>query len=133
MANTIMLIVFALIGIVLLINVFTVFTNIFGGDKRSPAEVEEDNLFHEELRSEINDNVKPHLNSLEGMYNKSETGDITFSAYVLDKVKEKLTPFLEKDEKLVEEEVCKCCSDYEGAECKENFCLEGSGISCGNT
>jgi len=138
MANTIMMGVFALIGLVLLINIFKVFTNIFGGSKPSAVvaevieEVEEENPLRDEIRNEINEKIKPHLNSLEGMYEKSENDAKSFSAYVLDKVKEKLAPLVEKDEKIVEEEICKCCSDYEGADCKENFCLDGSGISCAN-
>ena len=135
MANIIMLVVFALIGLVLLVNIFKVFSNIFGGSNSlniEEEEVEEDNPLRDEIRSEINEKIKPHLNSLEGMYEKSENDAKTFSAYVFDKVKEKLAPLIEKDEKLVEEEVCKCCGDYEGAECKENFCLDGTGISCDN-
>ena len=132
MDKIVLIIVFALIVVVLLMNVFKVFTNIFGVSKSSvkEEELEEENPLRDELRSEIDKNIKPHLNSLEGMYNKSETGDIGFSSYVLGMVKEKLSPFVEKDEKLVEEEICKCCSDYESAECKEDFCLEGTGISC---
>ena len=135
MANIIMLVVFALIGLVLLINIFKVFSNIFGDSNSSNVEeedVEDANPLRDEIRNEINEKVKPHLNSLEGMYEKSENDAKSFSAYVFDKVKEKLSPLIEKDEKLVEEELCKCCGDYEGAECKENFCLDGSGISCGN-
>ncbi len=134
MANIIMWVVFALIGLVLLINIFTVFLNIFGTSKGSNVEeeLEEEDPLREEIRSEINEKVKPHLNSLEGMYEKSENDAQSFSAYVFEKVKGTLAPLMEKDEKLVEEEVCKCCGDYEGAECKENFCLDGSGISCDN-
>jgi hypothetical protein len=132
MEKIIIMIVFALIGLVLLVNIFKVFSNILGGSKPSSVEeeIEEDNPLRDEIRSEINEKIKPHLNSLEGMYEKSGTEDKTFSAYVFEKVKEKLAPLIEKDEKLVEEEVCKCCGDYEGADCKENFCLDGSGISC---
>jgi hypothetical protein len=65
------------------------------------------------------------------MYQKSEETDgISFSSYVLGVVKEKLSPLIERDEKLVEEELFSTCSAYEGADCKENYCLEGSGISC---
>jgi len=134
MAYIIMWVVFALIGLVLLVNIFTVFTNIFGVSKASTVkedvEEEEEDPLRDEIRSEINEKIKPHLNSLEGMYEKSENDAKSFSTYVFEKVKEKLAPLIEKDEKLVEEEVCKCCGDYEGAECKENFCLDGSGISC---
>jgi hypothetical protein len=130
-----MMVIFALIGLVLLINIAKVFSNIFGSSKKvtdSVEEIEEDNPLRDEIRSEINEKIKPHLNSLEGMYEKSGTEDKTFAAYVFEKVKEKLAPLIEKDEKLVEEEVCKCCGEYEGADCKENFCLDGSGISCDN-
>jgi len=130
MANMIMVAVFTLIGLVLLVNLFTVLTNIFRGS--NSFSVEETNPLRDEIRSEINEKVKPHLNSLEGMYEKSESEEKSFSTYVLARVKEKLAPFIEKDEKLVEEEICKCCSDYEGAECKEDFCLDGSGIFCQN-
>jgi len=131
MANIVMQIVFGLIGLVLLLNIFKIFSNIFGSsNSRVKEEKEEENPLRDEIRSEINEKIKPHLNSLEGMYEKSENDAKSFSAYVLGKVKEKLAPLIEKDEKLVEEEVCKCCSDYEGADCKENFCLDGSGISC---
>jgi hypothetical protein len=134
MANIIMWVVFALIGLVLFINIIKVFTNIFRGPdvpvEEDDYDEEELDPVREEIRNEINEKIKPHLNSLEGMYEKSEVEDKSFSAYVFEKVKGKLSPLIEKDEKLVEEEVCKCCADYEGAECKENFCLDGSGISC---
>ena len=132
MDKTIILIVFSLIGLVLLVNIFNVFTNIFGSSNSNSVEEfeEDDNPLRDEIRSEINDQIKPHLNSLEGMYEKSGSEEKSFSAYVFNKVKEKLAPLIEKDKKLVEDEICKCCSDYEGADCKENFCLDGSGISC---
>lgn len=128
MANSVMLVIFSLIGLVLLVNIFKVFTNIFGASK--VKKMKEDNPLRDEIRSEINEKIKPHLNSLEGMYEKSENDFENFSTYVFDKAKVKLAPLMEKDEKLVEEEICKCCGDYDSAECKENFCLEGSGISC---
>ena len=129
------LILFSLIGVVLLVNLFSIFVNIFFGSKASVVEkeeelYEEENPLRDKLRSEIDENIRPHLNSLEGMYIKSETEGSSFSSYVLERVKEKLSPFVEQDEALVEEEICKCCSDYEGAACKEDFCLEGTGISC---
>ncbi len=128
------MILFALLGVLLLINLFSIFVNLFFGGKSSVAKEEElneeENPLRDELRSEIDKKIKPHLNSLEGMYSKSETEGTSFSSYVLERVKEKLSPFVEQDEALVEEEICKCCSDYEGAECKEDFCLEGTGISC---
>ena len=83
-----------------------------------------------DLRTEIDEQVKPHLTSLEGMYNKSNSTATTLGSFVFSIFKDKLSSYVEKDEKMVEEEICKCCSDYEGAECKESFCLEGSGLSC---
>ncbi len=129
--NNIMVFVFAFIGLILFINLIIVVKNLFTGS--SKAVVEEVNPLRDEIRSEINEKIKPHLNSLEGMYTKSESDAESFSAYVVSKVKDKLAPLVAKDEKLVEEEICKCCGDYESADCKENFCLEGSGISCGNS
>jgi hypothetical protein len=64
------------------------------------------------------------------MYEKSASKASTLSAFVFSVFKDKFSTHIEKDEKLVEEEICKCCSEYEGAECKESFCLEGSGLSC---
>jgi len=102
--------------------------NIFS--KPVPAIKEELDPFVAEVRADIEEQVKPHLTSLEGMYNKSESKVESLGAFVFSVFKDKFSSHIEKDEKLVEEEICKCCSEYEGAECKESFCLEGSGLSC---
>jgi len=120
-------IIIGIIGVILFLNFIKIFINIFTKPKMT-KEMKEANLLRDELRSEINEKVKPHLTSLEGMYSKSNSDEASFSAYVLSIFKDKLVK--NKDEKLVENEISKCCSDYEGAECKESFCLEGSGISC---
>ena len=134
MDKIVVIIVFVLIGVILLINLYNVLVSTFIG---TPSSVEDDydeeeaNPLLSEVRSEIDEKVRPHLHSIEGMYEKSEVPEGTsFSSYVLGVVKEKLSPLMEKDEKLVEEEIINTCSAYEGADCKENFCLEGSGISC---
>ncbi|CAA6805672.1 MAG: Unknown protein [uncultured Sulfurovum sp.] len=123
--------VFTLIGIVLFLNVIKVFSNILSTPKKvvSKEELEEAALVSD-LRLEIDEQVKPHLTSLEGMYKKSNSTAATLGSFVFSIFKDKLSTYVEKDEKMVEEEICKCCSDYEGAECKESFCLEGSGLSC---
>jgi len=122
-------IIIAIIGVILFLNFIKIFVNIFTKPKIT-KEMQEANLLRDELRSEINEKVKPHLTSLEGMYTKSNSSEASFSAYVLSIFKDKLVK--NRDEKLLENEISKCCSDYEGAECKESFCLEGSGISCPN-
>ena len=116
-----------IVGVVLFLNIIKIFVNIF---TRPKAKKEELNPLQKEIREEVNDIVKPNLTSLEGMYEKSNSGASSFSSFVFSVVKDKFSKYLEKDEALVESEICKCCSDYEGAECKESFCLEGSGISC---
>jgi len=135
MDNIIIYGIFAIVGIILLLNIFNilvnVFRNIFLKPKTVvPAKVEEVDPLQGEIQSELNKSLKPHLNSLEGMYAKSGTSESSFSAFVLSIFKDKFPTFREKNEELLESEICKCCGDYEGAECKESFCLEGSGISC---
>lgn len=130
MDNIILIVVFAIIGFIILINFVQVIINMF---TRTKADVEEPNPLRDELRKEINTKVRPHLNSLEGMYEKSDTQDTKFSTYVYGLFKDTFSSYAVRDEKLVENEICKCCNDYEGAECKEEYCLEGSGISCGKS
>ena len=60
MANSIMMAVFALIGFILLVNLFTVLTNIFRASNSSIVAEEETNPLRDEIRSEINEKVKPH-------------------------------------------------------------------------
>jgi len=129
MGNMGLYVIFLIIGIVLFLNIIKIFINIFSKSKSKKVQ-EEKNPLRDELRSEINETVKPHLTSLEGMYEKSNASENTFSAFVFSIFKDKFSTYVEQDEKLVESEICKCCTDYEGAECKESFCLEGSGIAC---
>ena len=130
MDNTILYIIGAIVGFLLFLNIVKIFINIF---TRPKVKKEEIDPLQKEIRDEVNEVVKPHLTSLEGMYEKSNADASSFSSFVFSVVKDKFSKYLEKDEALVESEICKCCSDYEGAECKESFCLEGSGISCPNT
>ncbi len=125
----ILYIVSGIIGVLLFLNIIRVFINIFTQPK---VKKEELNPLQKEIREEVNEIVKPNLTSLEGMYNKNDSDATSFSSFVFSVVKDKFSKYLEKDEALVESEICKCCGDYEGAECKESFCLEGSGISCPN-
>ncbi len=118
------------VGVLLFLNIIRVFINIF---TRPKVKKEETNPLQKEIRAEVNKIVKPNLTSLEGMYKKSNSNDSSFASFVFSVVKDKFSKYLEKDEALVESEICKCCEDYEGAECKESFCLEGSGISCPNS
>lgn len=123
--------VFFIIGLILLINFFQVIIRMF---MRPKANVEEPNPLRDELRKEINQKVRPHLNSIEGMYHKSgEENTTKFSTYVYGLFKDTFSSYAVRDAKLVEDEMCKCCNDYESAECREEYCLEGSGISCGKS
>ena len=130
MDNTILYIFGAIVGVILFLNIIKIFINIF---TRPKVKKEEVNPLQKEIREEVNEIVKPNLTSLEGMYEKSNSDASSFASFVFSVVKDKFSKYLEKDEALVESEICKCCSDYEGAECKESFCLEGSGISCPNS
>ncbi|CAA6798983.1 MAG: Unknown protein [uncultured Sulfurovum sp.] len=130
---------FLLIGMILFLNVIKIFSNIFSRPKSlvqseitETPEVEEDPLVSE-LRLNIDEQVRPHLTSLEGMHNKTNASQDTLSSFVFSVFEDKLSDYVQKDKKMVEEEIAKCCSAYEGAECKESFCLEGSGISCPQT
>jgi len=122
--------IFAVIGVIFFLNTIKIIMNIFTKRKVKKEEVEEVDPLRDELRSEIKEKVQPHLSSLEGMYEKSNAEESSFSAFVLSAFKDKFSKYSEKNEKLLETEIGKCCSDYEGAECKESFCLEGAGISC---
>ena len=132
------LVLYGIVGffaIMLFLNLIEVFRNIFSpkaSSQKAPTKQEEEkeDPFVSEVRSDIETEVKPHLTSLEGMYNKSDSKEKSFGAFVFSVFKDKFASHIEKDEKLVEEEICKCCSEYENAECKESFCLEASGLSC---
>jgi len=127
-SHLILYIVVGFFAILIVLNLIKIFMNIFS--KPNPIIVEELDPFVAEVRSDVEAEVKPHLTSLEGMYKKSESKAESLEAFVFSVFKDKFSTHIEKNEKLVEEEICKCCSEYEGAECKESFCLEGSGLSC---
>lgn len=126
MDNMVVIVVFILIGVVLFFNVIKVIINIFTSSKP----LEKVSPLQGEMREEINEKVRPHLHSLEAMYKNSDESDKKFGAFVFGLFKDKFSNYVEKDEKLLESEICKCCSEYEGSECKEEFCLDGSGIAC---
>jgi len=130
MDNLIIYIFFAIIGIILFFNVIKIFINIF---TKSKAIKNKENPLQNEIREEIERNVKPHLTSLEGMYEKSNSDADSFAKFVFSTFKGKFSSLMQKDEKLVESEICHCCDEYENSECKESFCLEGAGISCPNS
>jgi hypothetical protein len=131
-SNLLLYIIVGFFAILLFLNLIQVFVNVFVGKKSSkaPTKEEEEDPFVAEVRSDIETEVKPHLTSLEGMYKKSDSKAESFGAFVFSVFKDKFASHIKKDEKLVEEEICKCCSAYENAECKESFCLEGSGLAC---
>jgi len=118
----------AFFSILLFINLIKVFMNIFSREK--VVSKREADPLRSEVRLDIEEQVRPHLTSLEGMYEKSTSKATTLGAFVFSIFKDKFSSHIDKNEKLVEEEIIKCCSEYVGAECKESFCLEGSGLSC---
>ena len=126
MGNTVVIVVFILIAVVLFFNVIKVIINIF----TSSSPIEEVNPLRDEMRDEVNEKVRPHLHSLEAMHKNGDESDKKFGTFVFGLFKDKFSNYVEKDEQLLESEICKCCSEYEGSECKEEFCLDGSGISC---
>ena len=126
MGNIIVIIVFMLIGVVLFFKVIKFLINIFTSSKV----VEPLSPLQGEIREEVNAKVRPHLHSLEAMHHNSEESDKKFGTFVFGLFKDTFSNYVEKDEKLLEAEICKCCSEYEGSECKEEFCLDGSGIAC---
>jgi len=127
MDNIVVIGVFILIGIILFFNIIKIIINIFSSSSKPVKEI---HPLMGEIRDEVNDKVRPHLHSLEAMHQNSDESDKKFGTFVFSLFKDKFSTYVEKDEKLVEAEICKCCSDYEGAECKEEFCLDGSGIAC---
>jgi len=116
---------FGIIGVVLFLNFVKIFVNIF----TKPKVQAKSDPVRDEIRSEISEKIRPNLTSLEGMYKKSDSAESSFSKFVLTVFKDKFSKFKES-EKVLEEEIAHCCSEYEGAECKESYCLEGAGISC---
>ena len=94
--------------ILLFLNLIKIFINIFSRKKAVP--IEEENPLVSEIRLDIKEQVQPHLTSLEGMYKKSDLKAPTLAAFVFSVFKDKFSSHIEKNEKLVEEEICKCCS-----------------------
>ena len=130
MDRDIVVVFLAIMGVIFFFNIIKVFMNVFSSS--SSAVVEVPNPLRDEIREEVEEKVKPNLHALEALYGNggASEGGSGFGAFVFDKFKDKFSNFVEKDEKLVETEICNCCSDYEDATCKEEFCLEGAGISC---
>ena len=117
--QTVLKIVFAFIILILIVNTFMFIVNFFSNRKRYTEVLG--------IRKEVNSKVRPHLHSLEKKFeSEKEKGD-KFSSYVYGIFKDK---FKGKNEKIVEKEICRCCDGYESAECKEDYCLAGSGVSC---
>lgn len=119
MENRVVLVIFAFIAVILILNTFKFIADFFS-NRREYKEINT-------IRGEVNQKVKPYLGSLEKKFQNDETAEGKFGHYVYGLFKDQ---FPGKDKEIVEREVCRCCSQYEGAECKEDFCLEGSGISC---
>jgi len=116
--NIILLAIFGLIGLILFVNILQFISNFFRNRK--------DYTQRAEVITEIHKSIKPNLISLEKKY-KDDKVDGRFGSYVHELFKDK---FKGKNDKFVEKAICKCCTDYEGAECKEDFCLDSSGIKC---
>ena len=117
--NIVVWAIFGLIAFILFINIIQFITNFFRNRK--------DYTQRAEVFTEINRSIKPNLISLEKKYENDADANGKFGTYVFGLFKDK---FKGKNEKFVEKAICKCCSDYEGADCKEDFCLEGSGVAC---
>ena len=112
-------IVFAFIAIILVINLFKFISNFFSNRKRYKEVYD--------IRGEVNKIVRPRLTSMEKKFESEKEEGEKFSHFVTKNFKEQ---FKNKNEKIVEKEICRCCDGYENAECKEDYCLEGSGVSC---
>ncbi|HIO96041.1 MAG TPA: hypothetical protein EYG67_04395 [Campylobacterales bacterium] len=118
MENNIALIVFSIIGLIIFANMVKIFLDSFSNKKRYKE------IYR--VRGEITEKVRPYLGSLEKKFKNDKNAE-KFGVYVYEQFKDKLQS---KNEKLIEKEICKCCSAYEGADCKEDFCLKASGIAC---
>jgi len=118
-ANLIIKVIFAFIILILIINMLKFIFNFFSNRKRY-AEVYD-------IRTEVNRVVRPSLTALEKKFESEKKEGEKFSQFVTEAFKDK---FKDKNEKIVEKEICRCCDGYEKADCKEDYCLEGSGASC---
>ena len=110
--------IFIFITFILFLNIIKLIINFFSNQKVYKKVAE--------IREEVNTKVRPHLNSLEKKFQEDEKED-NFGKYVFRIFKDKLE---EKNEKILEKEICRCCKEYEKADCKEDYCLEASGVSC---
>jgi len=113
------LLVFGFLLFILVINLLKFIFNFFSNRKRYQEVYE--------VREAVNSTVRPHLHTLEKKYETQEEKPDSFGKYVFGVFRDK---FKGKDEKIVEKEICRCCSEYEKAECKEDYCLAGAGVSC---
>jgi len=118
-AHLIIKTVFAFIAVVLVINILKFILDFFSNRKRY-TEVYD-------VRTEVNRVVRPRLSALEKKFESEKKEGEKFGQFVTEAFKEK---FKGKNEKIVEKEICRCCNGYENADCKEDYCLEGSGANC---
>jgi len=118
-AHLIIKVVFAFIIVVLVINMLKFILDFFSNRKRY-AEVYD-------VRTEVNKVVRPRLSALEKKFESEKKEGEKFGQFVTEAFKDK---FKGKNEKIVEKEICRCCNGYENADCKEDYCLEGSGANC---
>jgi len=115
MGQTIIIGVFTLIALILLINILKFISNFFSNKKRY-SEIYD-------VMVDVNSKIRPRLASLEQKFEHDEESGDKFGKYVYGLYKDE---FKGKNEKIVEKEICKCCSGYENAECKEDYCLDGA-------
>jgi len=119
MENEVVVYIFGFIGLLMLINIIISLVKLIGNRKRYKEVYT--------IQAEVDKKVRPYLGALEKKFESDEESGESFSGYVVELFRDK---FANKDKKMVEKAICKCCNDYEGASCKEDFCLEGSGINC---
>ena len=112
-------VVLGFFGLIFIAKFIQSILNFFSGKRKYEESIS--------LSNTVNSKVKPYLISLEKKFENDPNSGKHFDEYVHELVKDK---FSNSDEKRVEKVVKKCCADYQNAECKEDFCLEGSGISC---
>jgi hypothetical protein len=113
--KNIIILVFGLIAFILFINILKFIFNFFSNRKRYVEAYD--------IRKEVDTKIRPRLGSLEQKFQKESESGEEFGKYVYGLFKD---DFKDKNQKIVEKEICKCCNAYESAECKEDFCLEGA-------
>ncbi len=117
-SREIIILIFGFIFLIMVANIFKVIINFFSNRRRY------EEIY--EIRRDVNSRVRPHLNSLERKFT-SEDGDEKFDKYVFGVFRDR---FKGRSENIVKREISRCCSEYESADCKEDYCLAGSGVSC---